>query len=110
MTCSVFASVFVLLPLFLSLSRLCVSLPLLLSACPLCLPFLSCLLLCPLWLLWLVVSFSLTVYTQKERAQGFAPCVLSCCGLCGFIRLPLELRNYLQRFQPLEHYRRSIQL
>ena len=63
MACGVFASIlssFVLfLVLFLVLLHLLSLLVLLSSACPLSLPSLS---------LWVVVSFSLTDYTQKERA------------------------------------------
>lgn len=51
--------------------------------------------LCPLALsLWLfgcgsLVSFSLADYTQKERAQRFVPCVLSCPAVSCFIWLLL---------------------
>ena len=31
---------------------------------------------------FVVVSFSLTDYTQKKRRKGFAPCVLSSCVVC----------------------------
>ena len=64
--------------------------------CPFACPFLSLLQLssgCPLSLpclsLWVVVSFSLTDYTQKERAQRFVPCVLSCPIVGCFIWLRL---------------------
>ena len=68
MTCGVFASIFQLLcPSFCPFVLRFISLPCLLSffalvvfACPLALSLLS---------LWVVVSFSLSVYAQKERAR-----------------------------------------
>ena len=71
-----FASVFLLLSLcLLSFYALCLSsgaLSLLFSACPL-----ACL-VCSCVVVGFVFSFSLSDYTQKERAQRFVPCVLSC--------------------------------
>ena len=62
----------------------------------LCLPYflsfsLSLCCCCPLLVLslWLVVSFSLSVYTQKERAQSVIPCVLASCVVGCFILLLL---------------------
>ena len=84
MTCGVFAFIlslshpfFFICPLlflcllsFYALRLSSVALSLLSSACPLALS---------LWVFGCaVVSFSLSVYTQKERAQRFVPCVLSC--------------------------------
>ena len=74
MACGVFAFLFVLFALLLSFCP-CVSVSALLClfSC-LVFPFLLC----------FVVSFSLSVYTQKERAQRFCPLrpLLSCCRLC----------------------------
>ena len=82
MACGVFASVFLVFPLlclpfhlftcFLSFTLS--ALFWLSFACPLVFPFLLC----------FVVSFSLSDYMQKERAQRFCPCVLSLsrCWLC----------------------------
>lgn len=70
MTCGVFAF---LLSVFLFFSP---------AFCPLVLPCLpSCLLACLVCSCALVgvVSFSLSDYTQKERAQRVFPCVLSSC-------------------------------
>ena len=75
--CGVFAPVFHLLPLVLSFCPaflLSVFLSLfVLFACLVC----SCVLVA-----FVVVSLSLTDYTQKERAQSVVPCVLSCPVMC----------------------------
>ena len=48
----------------------------------LCLVFLSSCLVLFVLVVFVVVSFSLTDYTQKERAQRVVPCVLASCVMC----------------------------
>ena len=86
--CSCFSSfAYLLLPFVLSLCSCFCPFVLLCFGC-LLLVLLSCL-VCFCVFVVFVVSFSLSDYTQKERAQRFCPCVLSLCVVGCFILLLL---------------------